>query len=334
MAMKLLPAYLILWVGFLLLGTSQSDASGPDVCQVDTHDELTTLPSVPGYEVERDAIAITMDFLCLLYPTNKLNCSWSFDKLNEDARLSVSISICDDEKLVENVRSPAVSHVGSRLVILQEYEELNVVLKINVTLHGNWTVYSYSYNKESLEVLLPPAKLSAVINGSNLLVSWALPSQVSSVNSCFEYQLDLGDQEKPRELATVLSYTEQNVDPSQTYSVRIRTRKTRLCQEHQQWSEWSLTVIVEQSLNQLNILVIVSISLGIPMILLAAVLLVRHQRVMKVLFPPIPRPPPKYKHFLEKNDTLGPVHAAPSVKPAEEEIMEVEDTEPNSGKAL
>lgn len=46
---------------------------------------------MPGYEIERDAIAITMDFLCLLYPTNKLNCSWSFDKLNEDARLSVSI---------------------------------------------------------------------------------------------------------------------------------------------------------------------------------------------------------------------------------------------------
>lgn len=240
-------------------------------------------------------------------------------------------SICDDEKLVENVSSPAVSHVGSRLVILQEYEELHVVLKFNVTLHGNWTAYSYSYNKETLgntpsqsavdecwatgsllfremtdwqhwsgstwfwmwgfifyffayvcvcawatEVLLPPAKLSAVINGSNLLVSWALPSQVSSVHSCFEYQLDLGDQvrnacaytpdwrqvqeyqselcninvlnqqEKPRELATVLSYIEQNVDPSQTYSVRIRTRKTRLCQEHQQWSEWSLTVSESQ----------------------------------------------------------------------------------------
>lgn len=290
---------------------------------------------MPGYEVERAAIAITIDFLCLLYPTNKLNCSWSFDKLNEDARLSVSISICDDEKLVKSDSSPAVSHVGSRLLILQEYKELNVVLKFNVTLHRNWTVYSYSYNMETLEVLLPPPKLSAVINGSNLLVSWALPrNQLNSSNSCFEYQLDLGDQEKPRELATVLSYTEQNVDPSQTYSVRIRTRMTGLCQEHQQWSEWSLTVIVEQSLNELNILGIVSISLGIPMILLAAALMVRHQRVMKVLFPPIPRPPPKYIHFLEKNDTLGPVHAAPSVKPAEEEITEVEDTEPNSGKAF
>lgn len=38
-------------------------------------------------------------------------------------------------------------------------------------------------------------------------------------------------------------------------------------------------------------------------------------RVMKVLFPPIPRPPPKYIHFLEKNDTLGVSRHAPSTHP-------------------
>lgn len=59
-------------------------------------------------------------------------------------------------------------------------------------------------------------------------------------------------QEKPRELATVLSYTEQGVDPSQPYSVRIRTRMTELCQEHGQWSEWSHTVGESQPADQLN----------------------------------------------------------------------------------
>lgn len=43
-----------------------------------------------------------------------------------------------------------MSHVGSRLLILQEYEGLNVVLKFNVTLHGNWTVYSYWYKTDAL----------------------------------------------------------------------------------------------------------------------------------------------------------------------------------------
>lgn len=92
-------------------------------------------------------------------------------------------------------------------------------------------------------------------------------------------------------------------------------------------------------------------------------------RVTKVLFPPIPRPPPKYKYFLEKSDTfnvstlwtvntqdhishtfsnhkdvciqslkaLFPVlccqffYSTPSAKP-EEVITEVEDTGKNPGK--
>lgn len=85
---------------------------------------------------------------------------------------------------------------------------------------------------------------------------------------------------------------------------------TSSCQVHKHWSEWSdpacesqsddyqaltrrlefhqsrvigilfcvLLVGVEQSHKQLNILVILSISLGIPMILLAAMLLLRRQR--------------------------------------------------------
>lgn len=45
------------------------------------------------------------------------------------------------------------------------------------------------------ELLLPPSELSAAINGSELLVSWAKPhSNLRLRNQCFEYQLDLGDQ--------------------------------------------------------------------------------------------------------------------------------------------
>lgn len=46
--------------------------------------------SSSSYEVEKDAVDTT-DFLCLLDSANQLNCSWSFDKLNEDAQLSVGI---------------------------------------------------------------------------------------------------------------------------------------------------------------------------------------------------------------------------------------------------
>lgn len=66
------------------------------------------------------------------------------------------------------------------------------------------------------EVLLPPPKLSAVIDGSNLLVSWALPSQVSSVNSCFEYQLDLGDQ-----VRNACAYTDARRTDAKFRNIRV-----------------------------------------------------------------------------------------------------------------
>lgn len=67
------------------------------------------------------------------------------------------------------------------------------------------------------EVLLPPPKLSAVINGSNLLVSWALPrNQLNSSNSCFEYQLDLGDQ-----VRNAYAYTDARRTDAKFRNVRV-----------------------------------------------------------------------------------------------------------------
>jgi len=85
-------------------------------------------------------------------------------------------------------------------------------------------------------------------------------------------------QETPKELNEQLSYREPKVDPSSTYRVRMRTRKGSKCVESSQWSEWSHALIVAVEQSKLNNLVIVSISLGIPMILLAVLLLLRHQR--------------------------------------------------------
>lgn len=52
--------------------------------------QLSVHSSNSNHEVEMDAIEMT-DFLCLLDSANKLNCSWSFGKLNENAQLSVGI---------------------------------------------------------------------------------------------------------------------------------------------------------------------------------------------------------------------------------------------------
>ncbi|XP_070775087.1 interleukin-5 receptor subunit alpha-like isoform X1 [Enoplosus armatus] len=336
--MKLFPVLPIFWSSLLVLWASQSEVEAnnpdPNVCQGEktTDDLWEHSSSVQRHHIEDTEV--DGNFLCVLYPTNILNCSWSFNTLQKDTQLFVYISICDDERAVHSLHHSSGERVGSRSVTLREYQMLHVILHFNITQHDKWIVYTYTYERVMLEVLSPPQNVSASIKDGGLLVTWGLPrSREYSNPSCFEYQLDMGDQERPKNLTGQLSFLEQNADPCRTYRVRMRTKKMGYCLGSPQWSDWSHTVTVEPSVYRLNTLVIVSISLGIPMILLAVLLLVRHQRVSEVLFPPIPRPPPKYKCFLEKNDTSNLFHLASSAEP-EAEITEVEDTEENPGKTF
>ncbi|XP_034411057.1 granulocyte-macrophage colony-stimulating factor receptor subunit alpha-like isoform X2 [Cyclopterus lumpus] len=272
-----------------------------------------------GHDVE-----FNVNDLCLLYPTDILNCSWSFDTLQKDAQLFVHLSICDDDRAVHYTNISSGERVGLSSLTPHKLDALYVILHFNITLHDAWTVYTSTYDMDMLEVLPPPQNISLSVKDGDLFVKWGLPKdQVKP--SCLEYQLDMGDQERPKHLIDQQSYKEPNIDPHCTYSVRLRTRKMSICHDSSQWSDWSSAIKVEPSVEKLSPLVIVLMSLGIPMILLAVLLLLRHQRVAEVLFPPIPRPPLKYKGFLEKSDTFNLFYPVPPAEPVEE-ITEVEDT--------
>ncbi|KAM8850539.1 interleukin-13 receptor subunit alpha-1-like isoform 2-T3 [Spinachia spinachia] len=276
---------------------------------------------------------VSKNFLCLFHPTNLLNCSWSFHTLQKEAQLFVHISICDDDREVQYANLSSEERVGSLSLTLHKNEMLYVILHFNITLHGNWTVYTSEYNMDLLEVQPPPQNITASFSDGGLLVTWGLPqSREESNDLCFQYQLDIADQGSSKEVIGKLSYTEPNADPTRPYSVRVRARKTIQCQERSHWSIWSDAIRVEPfTVYQLNILVVFSISLGIPMILLAGLLLLRHQRVCSILFPPIPHPAQKYKGILEKGETFNLCHPTP--EPAEE-ITKVLDTEQKPEKTL
>lgn len=281
------------------------------------------------HEEYLDKADVKETFTCLLYPTKLLNCSWSF-LAKEDMQLSVYISVCDEKTTVQSFRVFHLDHIGSRSLDLQQYILSDVIIQFNMSQHDRWTVYTYMYELDMLEVLTPPPNVSAAFKDGGLLVTWEQPkSELHS--TCFEYQLDLDNQEPPKHLNFELSYTEHSADPAFTYRVRLRARKHDNCIGSAQWSEWSPPVTVEPSgqTGEVNILFIILISFGIPMILLALVLLVRHQRVSKLLFPPIPCPPPKYIYFLQENEKFNFV--SPMMQPvAEEEITKVEDKEENT----
>ncbi|XP_067461242.1 granulocyte-macrophage colony-stimulating factor receptor subunit alpha-like [Thunnus thynnus] len=320
--MKLIFGSSLLILFWFWFSQSETEASDLDVC--------------PDREVESCENFDGNNISCFIYPTNILNCSWSFHTLQEDAQLFVCISICDTDTTVDPPSLLSEGRVGSGSMVLDDYNDTYVVLQFTTSnsCMPNKTVHSCEYEHALIEFLFPPNILVSV-KDQGLLVTWDVPYLKKVTKSpCFEYELDMGDQEKPIHVVAEQSYTKPYADPTRTYRVRIRTKVREDCYGPSWWSDWSdwsdtvRLAEVKQSETQYSIPVIISISLGIPMILLAVLLLVRHQRVCKVLFPPIPRPPSKYKYFLEKNYTFNvPV---PSAKP-EEEITEVQDAEQNPG---
>ncbi|XP_008275921.1 interleukin-5 receptor subunit alpha-like [Stegastes partitus] len=335
--MKLFPAHPSLWASLLVLWVSQSETedNSLNVCQQKEYlDELRVQDST-GQDNTLDKTDVEETFNCLLYPTNTLNCSWSFGTLEKDTQLSVSVSVCDEDTAVQSLNQTSVERVGSMSLNVGKHEVSDVILHFNMSRHEEWKTYTYVYDMDMLEVLSPPQNISASIKDGGLDITWDAPHPRSNINPtrCFNYQLDMSSKEKPIIVTANKSFREPNADPSRTYKVRIRTIVGDTCHGSSEWSAWSPTVTVEQSVYKLNPVVIISISLGVPMILLAVLLLVRNQRVSQILFPPIPRPPPKYKHFLEKNDAFNFFHPAPPAKP-EEEITEVQETEQNTGKSF
>ncbi|KAM4557687.1 uncharacterized protein V3H82_017381 isoform 2-T2 [Fundulus diaphanus] len=320
--MKLSPAFPALWCSFLLLWISQ-EGNSSDVCTFSPNDNVTGFNACEELPYNSEAV------ICVVYPTNLLNCSWSFHTLDQDAELSVSVRVSENDELVDSRLQGSAKRVGFISWMLQDGENREVAVDFNVTLRGAWMCCKASWDDDLLNVIPPPANVTASIQDGSLKVTWDAPSEMFKAH-CFDYQLDMGEQEKLRNFSNKLQYREPNVVPGHAYKVKMRARILEICYGCAQWSEWSPTVTVRVPSFRLDPLVIAVISLGIPMILLAVLLLLRHQRLGKVLFPPIPRPPEKYKNFLEKTDPLNFFHSVSTIK-SEEEITEVEDAENNSG---
>ncbi|XP_029687438.1 cytokine receptor common subunit gamma-like isoform X2 [Takifugu rubripes] len=325
-AMRLFPVHLTLWFSFLFFRASKSafntftetNGMNSTVCE---NIEFTDAGLVPEQD-DIKASDINEQSFCVLYVTNILNCSWSLDH-----SAVAHISVCNNKTLLWSLNPSKEERAGSASLILQNVDVLYVVLQFNLTLQGSRAVYTKVYDKHMLEVPPPPENISTSVTGENLLlVSWSLPeSQILFDPNCYEYQLDIGDGEPAREASGELSYTLPNVVPSHTHRARIRTRLSITCHERPHWSEWSkwsndAAGAVEPPGFRLNLLVIVLILLGLPMILLAVLLMARSQRLYKTVFPRIPRPPPDYMKALDKNDRLNEPHPC---TPAEEEVITV-----------
>ncbi|XP_041752993.1 uncharacterized protein LOC121581560 isoform X1 [Coregonus clupeaformis] len=303
------------------------------------YEETDIVTSIDPFKLSYSGLAC-----CLIYPTNQLNCSWKFHGLPNDSQYSSYVSACRKTERISSV--DCVSEVmggqgaqgwtGNAGGVVRDVSAgcqgsvddsvTSLILTFNVSLPDVWCIYILKNDTRDIEVLRPPPNITAWVREEGLLVQWDLPSSRSktTTTSCFHYQLQIND--LLRSFKAGLTYTETNLDRTQSYDVKMRVRKSLNCRGSQHWSSWSntITVALSESPNQLNSLVVVGVTLGIPMILLALLLLIRLQR--ERLFPPIPGPPLKMKHLLERDDLFQFV---PQALPSKcvEEITVVEEAE-------
>lgn len=314
---------LVLWAVEATQGTSDSDL---DLCQEGE-------PTLQLYN--RTSVGQTYlddeEMFCFLYPEKTFRCTMPRHYLHRGSWLSVIVWVdktgilpeCSPEAVRPSEEPGDVATVVECLLMDLNFSSLTVLL--NVSGQDTHAVYCHKFSFELMEVLPPPPDISPEVKGGHLLVSWGLPySHSSSVASCFDYQLDVNQQ--VNEIKET-NHLEMSVDPAGSYAVRMRTRKSPNCLGSEEWSAWSHVIAVPPtgSLYHLNYVVIVSILLGTPMIILALLLVLRRPRVSKLLFPQIPQPPMKYKHFLKTHTSINFLPVAPTAQ--EEEITVVEDTQ-------
>lgn len=270
---------------------------------------------------------------CFVYPTKRLNCSCTLNGFPEDSQYSSSVIVCDKNKNISTVDC-ASEVVGDKVGGIQGHiigchgtvdnSADSVIHQMKVSVNNILCLYSQKYNFRNIEILSPPPNITVErVEEAHLLVQWGIPviSWTSEI-PCFEYELVINDQ-KLEIISGSLSHKELNPDPTLTYNVKIRTRTNSGCHEIPLWSDWSEIFEVPPSISTppINLRMIIGLSLGIPVVLLALLLLLRPLRVSERLFPPIPHPPIKIRRLLEEDDHFVP----PNLSKCMEEISIVEE---------
>ncbi|KAJ8253149.1 hypothetical protein GJAV_G00209670 [Gymnothorax javanicus] len=233
---------------------------------------------------------------CIL--TTELGCTWDTVNSPADAEYSVTIfqesktsTICDCDRKDGRVIG---CHGGID-------SEKMVTLHINVSCENFWYIHVQLYNPKFIVKLSPPQNILASVESGGLQIKWDPP--VNIPDECFHYQLRINEEDEPFTFDGERSFNLPNIDETRQYFIEMRVTKTKSCRKNNIWSDWSNVTVVPPHKQMLSPGVIISIALGIPMFLLAVILVCRcHSKIDKLF--PVPSPSMKVKQLLEKDNFI------------------------------
>nr|XP_023691879.1 interleukin-5 receptor subunit alpha-like isoform X3 [Paramormyrops kingsleyae] len=237
---------------------------------------------------------------CIVYNTHHLNCSLAVENVSKDAQYALTVhqgdSLLSCDSFMNN--EARVVKCNGKIDHMPDFS-----IKINVTVANFRYVHCQDFEKVQIEKLNPPHNVNASFISGNLYIEWDLKTDVKKL-ICFNFQLQI--KSRIEDVLRQMNHTIPNIDQTQSYKIQIRVTKTDSCRRNDIWSDWSEPVVVNplKKPDALNVLMICGISLGIPMFLLAVLLLFRQPRLFNKLFPPVPSPSVKIQELLEKDDVI------------------------------
>ncbi|XP_076159411.1 interleukin-5 receptor subunit alpha-like [Alosa pseudoharengus] len=252
---------------------------------------------------------------CIVDKQNNLNFSWDSSDRPEHPQYSISYLFCGEgQEVLERHKKHVQGPFYHTLIPDQTY---HIILQLNVSYPDKWYIQTQKWEICNVEKL-GPLQINATIQSNQLYLEWDLPKSTFTNNTkCFEYELKVNDE--VRIFEELLKYTEPNLDPTQKYKILMRVKTASHCCDSLFWSDWTVLDLDKSAEVPFHTSVIIAIVLGLPMILLAILLLCKFQRVFDKLFPPVPGPSIKIKGLLEK-DIISQIISHKCV----EEVTEVE----------
>ncbi|XP_063050061.1 uncharacterized protein LOC134444796 [Engraulis encrasicolus] len=268
---------------------------------------------------------------CVLDMQNHLNFSWNGGSSTGHAQYTISHLLCQDDEAVDMVQEEGVDSTFYTALIDSEPPPSNdehVLLRVNVStvLPWQWQVHTQKWMTCSILKLDPP-QMNVTVQSDKLLVQWELPrARRRMAAHCFMYQICINEQ--VYSFDSKLSYVVPELDVYRSYEFKMRVKIHDNCCYSNVWSDWTPVTEVGPLISPstkgggvlesgVHIGVVAAIALGLPMILLALLLLCRIYRVVDKLCPPVPGPSMKIKGLLERDDLVQQIMPQKSIEDEE-----------------
>ncbi|KAG7467085.1 hypothetical protein MATL_G00149570 [Megalops atlanticus] len=248
-----------------------------------------------------DQLLVT-NITCISSMSMQLSCNWTTVNSPACAHYSATISQADEKATSCHCDKISKNLVGCHADFKPKKKDIQ--FHINASCTNFWYNHFVIFDPKEIEKLDPPQNVTASVTSGNLVITWKPPNGVKP--KCLLNQIRINNELK--NISVALEYNMPDVDLTRSYFVQMRVTKSSVCRENHIWSDWSdILEVTPKSPSkmpyELKPLVIATIVLGIPMFLLAVLLLCRCHRMFEKLFP-VPSPSTKIKCLLEKDDFI------------------------------